>query len=138
MRRPVRTAPAPGAPGTGVVGVGIDVAAVTRFGEALERNPGLADRLFTPAELRLPSGARRGAASLAARFAAKEAVAKVLGAPGGLRWHDTEVRTGPGGRPALHVRGSVATEAARHGIKSWHLSLTHDAGVASAVVIASA
>ncbi|WP_418961368.1 holo-ACP synthase [Streptomyces tritici] len=120
-----------------MAGVGIDVAAITRFGLALERNPGLAERLFTPAELVGPSGARRGTASLAARFAAKEAVAKCLGAPGGLRWHDVEVRTGPGGRPALHVRGSVAAAAARLGIASWHLSLTHDADVASAVVIAS-
>ncbi|MFG2332174.1 holo-ACP synthase [Streptomyces sp. NPDC048604] len=120
-----------------MAGVGIDVAAITRFGIALERNPGLADRLFTPAELVGPSGARRATASLAARFAAKEAVAKCLGAPGGLRWHDVEVRTGPGGRPALHVRGSVAVVAAQLGIGSWHLSLTHDADVASAVVIAS-
>ena len=104
---------------------------------ALDRNPGLADRLFTPAELTLPSGARRGPASLAARFAAKEAVAKSLGAPGGLRWHDAEIRTDPSGRPTLRVRGSVSAAAARQGIRSWHLSLTHDADVASAVVIAS-
>ncbi|MFI8520758.1 holo-ACP synthase [Streptomyces sp. NPDC085481] len=115
----------------------MDVAAIGRFGRALERSPGLAERLFTPAELALPSGARRGTASLAARFAAKEAVAKVLGAPGGLRWHDTEIRTGPRSRPTLHVRGTVAAAAARQGITSWHLSLTHDAGLASAVVIAS-
>ncbi|MEU6079073.1 holo-ACP synthase [Streptomyces sp. NPDC047108] len=121
-----------------MVGVGIDVAAITRFGQALERNPGLADRLFTDEERALPSGAPRGTASLAARFAAKEALAKALGAPGGLRWHDSEVRTGPGGRPLLHVRGTVAAAAARHGITSWHLSLTHDADVASAVVIAAA
>ncbi|MFC9626925.1 holo-ACP synthase [Streptomyces sp. NPDC056930] len=120
-----------------MVGVGIDVAAIGRFGQALEGNPGLADRLFTPAERSLPSGAPRGTASLAARFAAKEALAKALGAPGGLRWHDTEVRTGPGGRPVLHVRGTVEAAAARHGITSWHLSLTHDADVASAVVIAA-
>ncbi|MGP3922393.1 MULTISPECIES: holo-ACP synthase [unclassified Streptomyces] len=120
-----------------VVGVGIDVAAIGRFALALERNPGLADRLFTGAELALPSGARRGTASLAARFAAKEAVAKALGAPGGLRWHDTEVRTAPGGRPMLHVRGTVAAAAAQRGVTSWHLSLTHDADVASAVVIAA-
>jgi holo-[acyl-carrier protein] synthase len=73
---------------------------------------------------------------LAARFAAKEAVAKVLGAPKGLRWHDAEIRTGPGGRPVLRVRGTVAAAAARRGITAWHVSLTHDADVASAVVIA--
>ncbi|MGX4692078.1 holo-ACP synthase [Streptomyces sp. JNUCC 63] len=120
-----------------MVAVGIDVAAIGRFALALERNPGLVTRLFTPAELTLPSGARRGPASLAARFAAKEAVAKALGAPGGLRWHDAEIRTDPSGRPVLRVRGSVAAAATGRGITSWHLSLTHDADVASAVVIAS-
>ncbi|MEV4875821.1 holo-ACP synthase [Streptomyces cyaneofuscatus] len=120
-----------------MVGVGIDVAAIARFGLALERNPGLADRLFTDGERLLPSGARRGTASLAARFAAKEALAKALGAPGGLRWRDSEVRTGPGGRPALHIRGTVAAAAALRGVTSWHVSLTHDADVASAVVIAA-
>ncbi|WP_233521651.1 holo-ACP synthase [Streptomyces triticagri] len=121
-----------------MVGVGIDVAAITRFGRALERHPGLADRLFTPEERVLPSGEPRGTASLAARFAAKEALAKALGAPGGLRWRDAEIRTDTGGRPFLRVRGTVAATAARHGITSWHLSLTHDADLASAVVVASA
>ncbi|MFJ3904244.1 holo-ACP synthase [Streptomyces sp. NPDC090025] len=120
-----------------MAGIGIDVAAISRFGTALERNPGLAERLFTPDELRGPSGARRATASLAARFAAKEAVAKCLGAPGGLRWHDVEVRTAPGGRPVLRVRGTAAALAAGLGITSWQLSLTHDADVASAVVVAS-
>ncbi|MFD7506246.1 holo-ACP synthase [Streptomyces sp. NPDC059850] len=121
-----------------IVGVGIDVAAVDRFAAALERTPGMASRLFVPAELLLPSGERRGPASLAARFAAKEALAKALGAPGGLRWTDAEVRTEPGGRPSLAVRGTVAARADELGVRSWHVSLSHDAGVASAVVIAEA
>ncbi|MGY1434633.1 holo-ACP synthase [Streptomyces reniochalinae] len=121
-----------------MVGVGIDVAGIARFGLALQRSPGLADRLFTPRERALPSGTPRGTASLAARFAAKEALAKALGAPSGLRWHDAEVRTGPTGRPSLRVTGTVAAAAARHGIGAWHLSLTHDADVASAVVLATA
>ncbi|EFL24020.1 holo-[acyl-carrier-protein] synthase [Streptomyces himastatinicus ATCC 53653] len=121
-----------------IVGVGIDVAAVDRFAESLRRTPGMAERLFVDAELSLPSGERRGPASLAARFAAKEALAKALGAPGGLRWTDVEVRTEPGGRPSLSVRGTVAARAAELGVRSWHVSLSHDAGVASAVVIAEA
>ncbi|MGW2326683.1 holo-ACP synthase [Streptomyces sp. NPDC001700] len=121
-----------------IVGVGIDVAAVDRFAAALERTPGMASRLFVPAELLLPSGERRGPASLAARFAAKEALAKALGAPGGLRWTDAEVRTEPGGKPSLAVRGTVAARADELGVRSWHVSLSHDAGVASAVVIAEA
>ncbi|MFB7662491.1 holo-ACP synthase [Kitasatospora sp. NPDC056138] len=119
-----------------IIGVGIDVAAIERFGAALARTPGTAGRLFTEAELLLPSGERRGAASLAARFAAKEALAKALGAPAGLRWTDAEVHTEESGRPVLRVTGTVAARAAELGVTSWHVSLSHDAGVASAVVIA--
>ncbi|MEZ0092115.1 holo-ACP synthase [Streptacidiphilus sp. EB129] len=119
-----------------IIGVGIDVAAIDRFEASLLRTPTLADRLFTERELHLPSGERRGTASLAARFAAKEALAKALGAPGGLSWTDVEVRTEPSGRPVLEVRGTVAARAAELGVRTWHLSLSHDAGVASAVVIA--
>ncbi|WP_328915554.1 MULTISPECIES: holo-ACP synthase [unclassified Streptomyces] len=119
-----------------IVGVGIDVAAVDRFAASLARTPGMAERLFTPAELRLPSGAPRGTASLAARFAAKEALAKALGAPGGLHWLDAEVTTSPSGQPFLAVTGTVAARAAALGVRTWHVSLSHDAGIASAVVIA--
>jgi holo-[acyl-carrier protein] synthase len=119
-----------------IIGVGIDVAAIDRFEASLLRTPSLAQRLFTERELLLPGGERRGPASLAARFAAKEALAKALGAPGGLSWTDAEVRTESSGRPVLEVRGTVAARAAALGVRSWHLSLSHDAGVASAVVIA--
>lgn len=119
-----------------IVGVGIDVAAVDRFGEALARTPTLAERLFVEAELWLPSGERRGVASLAARFAAKEALAKALGAPGGLSWTDAEVVQADSGKPSLTVRGTVAACAESLGVRGWHLSLSHDAGIASAVVIA--
>lgn len=119
-----------------IVGVGIDVAEVERFQASLERTPNLAERLFIPSELMLPSGERRGFASLAARFAAKEALAKALGAPAGLRWTDAEVYVEESGRPRLRVRGTVAARAAELGVRSWHVSLSHDAGVASAVVIA--
>ncbi|MFE2375410.1 holo-ACP synthase [Streptomyces sp. NPDC059398] len=119
-----------------IVGVGIDVAEIERFAAALERTPEMAQRLFLPEELRLPGGERRGIASLAARFAAKEALAKALGAPGGLRWTDAEVFVEEGGRPRLRVTGTVAARAAELGVQSWHVSVSHDAGVASAVVIA--
>src|SRR6185312_11596490 len=52
-----------------IIGVGIDVAEIERFAASMERTPGLAERLFLRSELLLPSGERRGAASLAARFA---------------------------------------------------------------------
>ncbi|SHI05492.1 holo-ACP synthase [Streptomyces sp. 3214.6] len=119
-----------------IIGVGIDVAEIERFAASLERTPGLAQRLFLDSELLLPSGERRGAASLAARFAAKEALAKALGAPPGLLWTDAEVFVEDSGRPRLRVRGSVAARAAELGVTGWHVSLSHDAGVASAVVVA--
>ncbi|MFC9426395.1 MULTISPECIES: holo-ACP synthase [unclassified Streptomyces] len=119
-----------------IIGVGIDVAEIDRFGESLRRTPQLADRLFLESELLLPGGERRGTASLAARFAAKEALAKALGAPGGLHWTDAEVYVEETGRPRLRVTGTVAARAAELGVRNWHISLSHDAGVASAVVIA--
>ncbi|MER5950855.1 holo-ACP synthase [Streptomyces sp. NPDC001904] len=119
-----------------IIGVGIDVAEIERFAVAMERTPAMAARLFTDAELLLPSGERRGVASLAARFAAKEAAAKALGAPEGLRWEDAEVYVEESGQPRLRVSGTVAARAAELGVRSFHVSLSHDAGVASAVVVA--
>ncbi|ANP48922.1 holo-[acyl-carrier protein] synthase [Streptomyces griseochromogenes] len=119
-----------------IIGVGIDVAEIDRFRASLDRTPGLADRLFLESELLLPNGERRGIASLAVRFAAKEAVAKALGAPGGLHWTDAEVYVEDSGQPRLRVKGTVAARASELGVRSWHVSLSHDAGVASAVVIA--
>jgi holo-[acyl-carrier protein] synthase len=119
-----------------IVGVGIDVVPVARFAEALARTPSLASRLFTDDELLTPSGGRRTAESLAARFAAKEALAKALGAGGGMDWTDAEVLTDDVGRPSLDVRGTVAARAASLGVTRWHVSLSHDGGIASATVIA--
>jgi holo-[acyl-carrier protein] synthase len=119
-----------------IIGVGIDVAEIERFEASLARTPGMAERLFIDRELLLPSGERRGVASLAARFAAKEALAKALGAPAGLRWTDAEVCVEASGQPRLRVTGTVAAAAEELGVRSWHVSLSHDAGIASAVVIA--
>ena len=116
--------------------VGIDVVQVDRFARALERTPLLAERLFTEGELSTGSGNRRSAESLAARFAAKEAVAKALGAPGGMHWHDCEIVADPDGRPWLTVSGTVAAVAVERGVTRWHLSLAHDGGIASAMVVA--
>lgn len=116
--------------------VGIDVVLVERFGRALQRTPLLGERLFTEAERHTPSGLARPYESLAARFAAKEAVAKALGAPNGLNWHDCEVVTDHDGRPWLTVAGTVAAASAERGITRWHLSLSHDGGIASAMVLA--
>jgi holo-[acyl-carrier protein] synthase len=119
-----------------IVSVGIDVVLVERFARALDRTPLLAVRLFTEGERMTTSGSPRSAESLAARFAAKEAVAKALGAPAGMRWHDCEIVSDPDGRPWLTVAGTVAKVAAERGIHRWHLSLSHDGGIASAMVVA--
>lgn len=112
-----------------IAGVGIDVVDVARFEETLERTPGLRTRLFTVDEQ------RRAPASLAARFAAKEALAKALGAPSGLSWTDAEVVSGDDGRPHLRLTGAVADRADALGVAHVHVSLSHDAGIASAVVV---
>jgi len=119
-----------------IVGVGIDVVPVERFAASLRRTPLLADRLFTPRERVTLVGNPRTPESLAARFAAKEAVAKALGVPAALEWHDCEVHTSADGRPELVVVGTVAAAAGERGVTAWHLSLSHDGGIASALVIA--
>jgi holo-[acyl-carrier protein] synthase len=119
-----------------IVSVGIDVVLVERFAAALARTPMLSERLFTADERTTESGHPRSPESLAARFAAKEAVAKALGAPAGMQWHDCEVVTDSDGRPWLTVSGTVASAATTLGIARWHLSLSHDGGIASAMVVA--
>ena len=116
--------------GAMIVGIGVDVVDVARFEETLARTPGVRSRLFTAAERDLP------APSLAARFAAKEALAKALGAPKGLAWHDAEVRHSTDGAPQLALSGTVEAAAAAKGARTWHLSLSHDGGLAVAFVVA--
>jgi holo-[acyl-carrier protein] synthase len=113
-----------------IVGVGIDVVDIARFMATLDRAPRLRDRLFTAAERDLPDS------SLAARFAAKEAIAKSLGAPGTMSWQDATVHRVAGGPPQIEVSGTVAARAEELGVARFHLSISHDAGIASAVVIA--
>ena len=114
------------------MGIGIDVVDIERFRQTLERTPALCARLFTPTERALPL------ASLAARFAAKEALAKALGAPAGLQWHDCQVANDSDGRPVFELQGTVRARAVALRAHSIHLSLSHDAGIASAVVVAEA
>jgi holo-[acyl-carrier protein] synthase len=113
-----------------VRGIGVDVVDIARFEQSLARTPNLAQRLFAESERELPMQ------SLAARFAAKEALAKALGAPNGLEWHDAVVITDDDGRPTWQLAGSVAAAVAQAGIVTVHLSLSHDAGSAVAMVVA--
>lgn len=112
-----------------IVGIGVDVVDIDRFAETLERTPGLRDRLFTEAER------TKGIASLAARFAAKEAIAKALGAPHGMGWHDAEIVSNDAGDPSFILRGSVQDRAGVLGVQTVHVSMSHDAGIASAFVV---
>ena len=113
-----------------IVGVGIDVVDVARFGESLDRTPGLRERLFTPDE------APHRLASLAARFAAKEARRQGARAPR-WAWPGTTPRWSrrPPAARCWCIRGSVQARADELGVASVHLSLSHDAGIASAVVV---
>ena len=113
-----------------ILGVGTDLVDLARFEAAIDRSPRLVDRLFTPREAALPVH------SLAARCAAKEALAKALGAPAGLHWTDATVVKNATGQPELAVSGTVAARAAELAVARLHLSMSHDAGIASAVVVA--
>lgn len=118
-----------------IAGIGVDIVDIARFEAALRRTPELAARLFTEAERNGVSERHAPTASLAGCFAAKEAVAKVLGAPPGLRWTDAEILRNAAGRPFLTVRGTVAAAAGELGIGAWHLSLSHDGGLCVAMVV---
>jgi holo-[acyl-carrier protein] synthase len=121
-----------------IVGIGVDVCSIDRMRRALERH---GDRFFaricSPAE-RADLTGRDPATALAGRFAAKEAFAKALDGARGVGWHEVEVRRAPSGRPDLELSGNAVTTAARFGANAWHVSITHDAGVAVAVVILEA
>jgi holo-[acyl-carrier protein] synthase len=113
-----------------ILGIGVDVADIRRLEAALARTPELTARLFAESERELPIR------TLAGCFAAKEAVAKALGAPRGLRWTDVTVRRDSAGRPALEIQGTVAAVAASLGVTAWHVSISHDAGICVAMVVA--
>lgn len=128
--------------GGSVVGVGVDAVDVARFRRVLARRPGFAARFFTDTE---QEDARRSpdpSESLAARFAAKEAVMKALGTGlGGFALTDVEVRrsvaVGPTrNAPSVVLHGAAATLATERGARQVHLSLTHTRGVAIAFVVA--
>jgi holo-[acyl-carrier protein] synthase len=119
------------------VGIGVDIVDISRFEQAMSRTPGIVGRIFTPREIAQAGGERPRPAFLAGRWAAKEAVAKVLVDTRGLEWHDCEVASGDRGEPVLRLTGTVATAAAARGIRQWHLSLSHDGGMVIAFVVAT-
>ena len=118
-----------------IVGIGVDVVDLARFERALSRTPNLKSRLFADAEL--VSGERVLALrSLAGRFAAKEALIKALGESAGIRWHHMQVVSDGHGNPSFRLTDAAARVAADRGVTAVHLSMSHDAGVAIAYVVA--
>ena len=113
-----------------IVGIGVDLVDIPRFERTIERTPRLLDRLFSDAERLLKPH------SLAARYAAKEALIKALGGSDGLHWTEIEVASEASGRPVFSLCGSTAGVIAARGITALHLSLSHDAGLATAYVVA--
>jgi holo-[acyl-carrier protein] synthase len=116
-----------------VSGIGIDLIEIERLERALERRPRLADRLFTEAELAQVRARLRPGRHLAARFAAKEAAIKALGAAVPAR--EIEVEGGGRDAPRLRLHGRAATLACERGLEL-EVSLTHSRENAAAVVVA--
>jgi holo-[acyl-carrier protein] synthase len=122
-----------------IVGIGIDVVEIARVRRLRERwGERFLARVFTREERAYAERRRDPAEHLAARFAAKEATLKALGTglSMGVRWREMEVRRAPGGPPTLALSGRTAALGAARGIRRLHVSLTHDAGVALAQVLA--
>ena len=114
-------------------GVGIDLLEVERLERALERRPRLAERVFTDAERAYAASRARPGLHLAARFCAKEAVAKALQ----LRewsWRDVEVLGGGDEPPSVRLTGAAERRAAELGA-TVSVSLTHTQGMAAAVAV---
>ena len=114
--------------------VGIDLIEIERIERALERRSGLAERVFSEAELAFARARARPAVHLAARFAAKEAALKALGL-GGLRLHEVEVVGGGDEAPRIELRGRAAVVADELGVEL-DVSITHARSLAAAVVVA--
>ncbi|NYF15586.1 holo-[acyl-carrier protein] synthase [Microbacterium sp. AK009] len=112
-----------------IAGIGVDLVDISRFEATLDRTPRLLERLFSPAERALKPR------SLAARYAAKEALIKALGGSDGVYWTDIEVWNESSGRPQFTLSGSTADVIVDRGISSVHLSMSHDAGFAVAYVV---
>jgi len=122
-----------------IVGIGVDLFSVTRVEEDLEKGEqGLRDTIYTPEEIAYCQSKRYPGQHFAARFAAKEAVFKALGASNlaGQHWRDVEVRVERNGRSYVLLHGKVREAADALHVKTVHISLSHtrDWAVASVVM----
>jgi holo-[acyl-carrier protein] synthase len=121
-----------------MIGIGVDAVEIERFRRVLERTPTMRERVFTPAELAYVAPKADPVPSLAARFAAREAVMKALGLGiGAFGFHDVSVAVAESGAPSLIVVGHAAELAAAAGVNRWHLSLTHSELIAIAYAVAA-
>lgn len=119
-----------------IVGIGVDLVEVDRVGRSADRfGDRFLRRIYHPRELEQTRGDR--VQYLASRFAVKEALFKALGTgwSRGIRWIDVEVRNLPSGQPVLALHGEAARRAEEIGADRSHVSITHTAGHAAAVVI---
>jgi len=120
-----------------ISGVGIDSVKVDRIRRAAKRwGEEFLGRLFTESELDYCLSHVNPYPSLAARFAAKEAVLKSLDARGLWEWRDMEVRRAESGKPLVTLKGRAAAFACQRKVRAFHISLTHDADRAIAIVLA--
>lgn len=120
-----------------MIGLGADLVDVDRFRNAIERTPGMVDRLFSDDERAYAAEATDPSERLAVRFAAKEAVMKALGVGlGAFALRDVEVRRAASGAPSLVLRERAAELADERGVTAWHITLSHTHAVAQAVVVA--
>ncbi|APR99505.1 holo-ACP synthase [Pajaroellobacter abortibovis] len=118
-----------------IVGIGLDVCSIPRIRNALEKyGERFYDRICTQAERRDLIG-REQATALAGRFAAKEAFAKALDGALGVGWHDVQVLRATNGKPILHLEGAALSLVRIRCAVRWYVTLTHDAGIAAAVVL---
>jgi len=121
-----------------IVGIGLDVVETARVARALAKyGKRFEDRVFTAAELAECAGRADRVQALAGRFAAKEALLKALGTGwiDGLSFRQVEVVSGNGRGPTLKLADAVAARVRQRGIRGLHLSLSHEPGLAAAVVV---
>jgi holo-[acyl-carrier protein] synthase len=118
-------------------GIGVDAVDIERFRVALARTPSMRERLFTAAELAYVEPKADPVPSLAARFAAREAVMKAMGLGlGAFGFHEVSVTRAESGEPSLVVAGRALELATERGVSNWSLSLTHTDVIAIAYVVA--
>jgi holo-[acyl-carrier protein] synthase len=115
---------------------GVDLIEIERVRDAIERHGDrFLNRIFTSFEL---AEVQNDPASLAVRFAAKEAVAKALGTGiGVVCWQDIEIRRGPERQPQLYLYGAAAQLAGELGLVHWSISLSHTQDIAIAMAVAT-